>query len=78
MLRKVRRCVPSMPIAQAGFSAISATNFGVNFGGATSPLRMSLWRCPRICRSIVNTSAEHFAARARSISRSTKARSFIT
>ncbi len=58
-----------------GFIIISATNFGVNLGGAVSPLRRSLWRCPRIWRSIVSTSAEHLAALARSISRSMKARS---
>ena len=50
----------------------------VGFGGAERPLRMSLWRWPRICRSSVSTRAEQPAALARWISREMKSRSFIT
>ena len=50
----------------------------VNFGGADRPLRRSLCRWPRICRSSVSTRAEQFAAFARSIRASTKSRSRMT
>ncbi len=67
MLPKVRRFVCSMSRHQKGRVAICQMCFGVNFGGAERPLRRSLWRWPRICRSAVSTSAEHFAALARLI-----------
>ena len=38
----------------------------MGFGGAVSPFLRSRCRWPRICRSSVSTSAEHFAAFARS------------
>ena len=44
----------------------------VSLGGALRPFFRSLWRCPRICRSSVSTSAPHLAALARSIRRSMK------
>ena len=50
----------------------------VGRGGDDSPLRRSLLRCDEICRSSVKTSAEHSTALARSIRRSTKARSRST
>ena len=42
-------------------------------GGTVMPFFTSAWRWPRTCRSIVSTSAEHFAAAARSISAAHKA-----
>ena len=78
MLPKKRRLVPSMPRHQAGLVARLAMLARVSLGGAVMPLRISLWRWPSTCRSSVSTSAEHLAARARSIRRSMKGRSFIT
>ena len=78
MLRKVRRCVPSMPMHQRGRIAMSSMLGSVSLGGADSPLRTSLWRWARICRSSVSTRAEHFAALARSIRLMTKSLSRMT
>ncbi|MNL49044.1 hypothetical protein D3C87_1719490 [compost metagenome] len=78
MLRKVRRLVPSILMHQAGRVAICQRCLGVSFGGADRLLRRSLWRWPRICRSSVSTSAEHFAALARSMRLSTNSRSRMT
>ena len=78
MLRKVRRSVRSMLMHQRGRIAMSIMLAIVILGGADSPLRKSLWRWPRICRSSVSTSAEHFAALARSMRFSTKSLSRMT
>ena len=78
MLPNWRRFVPSMPSAQRGLVAMLIMLAMVSLGGALRPLRISLWRCPRICRSSVSTKAEHCAALARSISLSMKPRSFMT
>jgi hypothetical protein len=67
-----------MPRHQRGLVAMFKRLATVSLGGAESPFFRSLWRWPRICRSSVSTSAPHFAALARSISRSMKSRSFIT
>ena len=66
ILRKLCFFVPSIPSAQRGLVAILMMFLIVSLGGAPSPLRKSLCRCPSNCRSSVNTSAEHPAAFARS------------
>ena len=62
---------------QRGLVARFARLVHVGLGGADRPLRMSLWRWPRICRSSVSMSAPQRAAVARSMSRSMKSRSRI-
>ncbi len=75
MLPKLRRLVPSMARHQRGLVIRLTMLARVGLGGAVRPFFRSLWRWPRICRSSVSTSALHLAARARSNSRSMKARS---
>ena len=65
ILPKERRGVPSIPRHQRGRIAISTIFLKVSFGGVVSPFLISLWRCPRICRSRVSMRAEHSAALAR-------------
>ena len=78
ILPNCRRFVPSMPKHQRGL-VIMLMMFGiVSLGGAESPFFRSLWRCPRICKSRVSTSAPQLAALARSISRLMKSLSFMT
>ena len=50
----------------------------VGLGGADKPFLMSLWRCPKTCKSAVRINAEHFAACARLIRFSINSRSRIT
>ena len=58
---------PCMELVHVAHSQRSIALCNVAFGGADSPFLMSLWRCPNTCRSSVRISAEHLAARARSI-----------
>jgi hypothetical protein len=62
-------------MSQAGFVAMSNALRTVRRGGTVSPFLMSAWRWPRMGRSTVTNSAEHFAARARSITDWLKPRS---
>ncbi len=64
--------------AQTGLVATSMALARVSLGGTDSPFLMSIWRWPWICRSSVSTSAEHFAALARSTSEAEKPRSRMT
>ena len=57
---------------QRGLVARLTRLASVGLGGADRPFLRSLWRWPRICRSSVSTSAQHFAALARSIRRPMK------
>jgi hypothetical protein len=66
-----------MAMHQRGLVARFKRFVAVSRGGAESPLMRSLCRWPRICRSSVSMSAEHFAAFARSMSRSMNSRSRI-
>ncbi len=60
---------PSTLTIQRGFVMMSIKLGIFIFGGTDSPFLMSWWRWPITCRSTVSTSAEHFAAAARSIRR---------
>ena len=78
MLRNAWRRVVSMSRHQRGRLMICNAALSVGLGGALRPLRISLWRWPRICRSRVSISALQPASLARSIRRPMKSRSFIT
>src|SRR6266851_5478089 len=64
--------------AQDGFFSTSRKVPRVRRGGTARPFFRSWWRWPWTCRSRVSTSAEHFAALARSMSEAAKQRSRIT
>ena len=66
------------PATHDGLLAKSSNFDSDHSGGTVMPFLMSWWRCPITCKSTVSTSAEHFAAMARSISDLMKPRSFIT
>ena len=77
-LPNVKRFDPSILMHHPGCIAMFKKLDIVILGGTDKPFVMSLWRCPIICRSAVNTNAEHPAAFARSISLRINSRSFIT
>ncbi len=64
--------------AQRGLLAMSSRLRSVTFGGTDRPFLISRWRCPCTVRSAVSISAEHSAARARTMSSRVKPRSRIT
>ena len=66
--RRSCACRAAMLSAQAGLVAMSITFRGGSPAARVRPFRTSQWRWPSTCRSMVSTSALHFAAAARSIS----------
>ena len=67
-LPKVRRLPKSTLPVHEGLVIRSKALRRVSRGGMVSPLRGSRCRCPSTCKSRVSTSAEHWAAIARSMS----------